>query len=126
MGRNTHPDAGVASASPIGKMQTPHRHTRTQNGPILRHLCVKHMRHGQIAELEQSIKPLREGKGVWTQRIPAERRAFKLSHVLDFLEACLLQGFTHFLNTTWYKTGHTRLLAFKDVGWNKMVFAYLR
>lgn len=65
------------------------------------------MRISQIAELDQSVKLLREHKCIWTERIPAERRASKLSHVLYFLDAGLSEGFTHFLNTVWDKTGHT-------------------
>lgn len=46
------------------------------------------------------MKLLREGECIWTERIPAERQPSELGHVLYFLEAGLLEGFTHFLNTT--------------------------
>lgn len=79
-----------------GKIPIPD--TRT-HGPVFHHLCVKHVRISQAAELDRSFKLPREHKSIWTERIPAERRAFKLSHVLYLLEAGLLEGCTHFLST---------------------------
>lgn len=120
-GRDTQPDAIFATADtctldqseicvPDRQNTNPthsHSHTHMQNWLILHHLCVKYMWISQIAELDQSIKLLRECKCIWTERIPAERWPSKFSHVLYFLEVGLLEGFTHFLNTMRDKMGHT-------------------